>query len=107
MILIAGVFVIAGLNFWLDPRYPRLTPFVILGLNVTLVLLCCLITNAAIRKSAFTHGHSCPQCGKTLGQSHAAAVAIETGKCGFCGYTLFQETQESEAAPSNGDKPLI
>jgi ssDNA-binding Zn-finger/Zn-ribbon topoisomerase 1 len=96
IILVGGLFAIAGFGFWLDPRYPEFTPFVILALIVTLVLVCCSVANAAIRNSASTHGLRCPQCGKTLGQARVAAVAIATGKCGFCGYTLFQETQEAE-----------
>lgn len=101
IILVAGAFAIAGFNIYLDPRYPVATPFVTLGLIVTFVLVCVLVANAAIRKSASTHGLDCPQCGRTLGQVHVAAVAIETGKCGFCGYTLLQETQSDEDVHGN------
>ena len=103
-LLVAGGFVIAGFNLLLEPRYPTGAPIFTLGLIVTLVVASCLAANAAIRNSASTHGLCCLRCGKMLGQFRVAVVAIETGKCEFCGHVIFNETESAEQGIPPNDR---
>ncbi len=104
VILVACGFAIAAFNVWLDPRYPAATPIVTLGLIITLVSVICWVSNAVIRNSASAHGLHCPQCCTMLGKARVAGVAIMTGKCECCGYTLFHETKSAEDAALKGEE---